>query len=210
MLVPDQNFWDVFKATNGALSTCESVAIMNLAAMCPPNGLACELGVYKGKSAMSAMAAGNFNEFHLVDTEFEKEILTSEVSASLIAAVPNHCRVAFVIGSSLDYLGAADCKFSYVFVDSGDHQSLPMAEVKLLEDKMVDGGIIVFHDYGSQFLQVNDAYDYLLGTWKYEGVKIEWQQIIDYVGENKLEQNNISWHHSELEFPCFVGALKRK
>ena len=56
MITPSKEFWEVFKKTNGALSSAESLAIINIAAQAPPNGLACEFGVYHGKSAMSAMA----------------------------------------------------------------------------------------------------------------------------------------------------------
>ena len=210
MITQNPEFWKVFKRTNGALSCSESVAIATVAALAPPNGLACEFGVYHGKSAMSAMAAGNFAEFHLIDTEFSKEILVSDVGANLIKAVPNHCRLAFIVGSSIDYLSGSDYKFSYVFIDSGDHQELPMKEVLALEDRIVPGGIIAFHDWNSQFLQVMDAYNYLLETGKYEEVKIDWNEIVAYVNENELEIGNTSWHHQELENPCFVGALRRK
>lgn len=173
MIYPSKSFWQTFKNTNGALSCSESVAIMNIAAQCPQNGLALEAGVYLGKSAMSAMAAENFQEFHLVDTEFEKSISTQEVGNNIIRAVPNHCRIAFIVGSSLDYLAGSNYMFSYAFVDSGDHQELPMKEVQALEDRMVTGGIIAFHDLFAQFLQVNDAYNYLLGTDKYDEIKID-------------------------------------
>lgn len=85
-----------------------------------------------------------------------------------------------------------------------------MKEVLALEDRMVEGGIIAFHDFRAQFLQVNEAYDYLLGTGKYEEIKIDWNEIVSYVNENELEVGNISWHHQELQNPCFVGALRRK
>lgn len=210
MILPSKEFWDVFKNTNGALSASESLAISNIASQCPPRGLAIEFGVYRGKSAMSAMAAENFAEFHLVDTEFGKEIPVSEVGENLIKAVPNHPRLVFIVGSSLDYLAGSDCMFSYVFVDSGNHQDLPMLEVKALEDRIVPGGIIAFHDYNCQFIQVNEAYEYLLGTGKYEEVPINWDEIVQYVNENNLEEGNMSWHHNELKNPCFVGALRRK
>jgi hypothetical protein len=210
MILPSKDFLEIFKQTNGALSVAESIAITNLAAQAPENGLACEFGVYNGKSAMSAMAGGKFAEFHLIDTEFSKSISVNEVGAGIVKAVPNYCRMAFIVGSSLDYLAGSDYKFSYVFVDSGDHQELPMKEVLALEDRMVQGGIIGFHDLFAQFIQVNEAYQYLLGTGKYEEVKPNWDEIVSYVNENELEVGNISWHHQELQNPCFVGALRRK
>jgi len=210
MITPPKDFWNIFKNTNGALSCTEAVAIMNIAAQCSPKGLAAEFGVYNGKSAMSAMVAENFAEFHLVDTEFSKTISVSDVGTNLIKAVPNHPRLVFIVGSSLDYLDGSNYMFSYVFVDSGNHQDLPMKEVKALEDRIVPGGIIAFHDLFAQFIQVTEAYEYLLGTGKYEEIKINWDEIISYVNENNLEEGNLSWHHNELKNPCFVGALKRK
>ena len=210
MTTPSKEFWEVFKKTNGALSSAESLAILNIAKQAPPNGLACEFGVYNGKSAMSAMAAENFAEFHLIDTEFSKTISVNDVGNNIINAVPNHCRLAFIVGSSLDYLAGSEYKYSYVFVDSGDHQELPMKEVIALQDRVIQGGIIAFHDWNSQFLQVMDAYAYLIGTGKYEVVQIDWDEINNYIDENNIEEGNISWHHNELKNPNFVGALRRK
>ena len=100
---------------------------------------------------------------------------------------------------------------SYCFVDSGSHQDgLPMQEVKLLEDKMVQGGIICFHDWDSQFREVKEASDYLVSTGKYDYISIQWNEIIEYVNANNLEEGNISWHHNELKNPQFVGAVRRK
>ena len=35
MITPTPDFWKVFKETNGALSTAEAIAIMNIAAQAP-------------------------------------------------------------------------------------------------------------------------------------------------------------------------------
>jgi hypothetical protein len=87
-----------------------------------------------------------------------------------------------------------------------------MQEAKLLENRIVQGGIIAFHDYKNQFTEVEIAYDYLLSTGKYEPIGINWQEIFDYVKEHNLEEGNNSWHlYPELPHPPnFVGALKRK
>jgi predicted O-methyltransferase YrrM len=211
MITPTKEFWEVFKETNGALSCCEAIAIMNLAAQAPNglNGIFFEAGTYHGKSAMAASVGLPAGMFHLVDPIFEDQKLADTVSKTVYHMGDNLAGVVATNGSSIDEILKHD-RYCYVFIDSGDHQELPMAEVKLIEDRVVQNGIVAFHDFNSQFLQVRDAYDYLLSTGKYEEVQIEWQQIVDYVGENNLEKGNTSWHHNELEFPCFVGALKRK
>jgi len=71
---------------------------------------------------------------------------------------------------------------------------------------------IAAHDYKNQFTEVEGAYDYLVGTGKYEPIHINWQEIFDYVAEHNLEEGNNSWHlYPELPHPPnFVGALRRK
>ena len=211
MIKPDINYWNHFKSVNGALSCAESLAIMNIAAQAPLNGLWLEMGVYKGKSALSALYGGSCNEFHLVDTEFEKEIPTSEVVANISAYTKDKIKVTIIIGESLEYLANTNNMYSYVFSDAGSHQDgLPMTEVKYLEDRIIPNGIICFHDFDSQFKEVRECYDYLLGTGKYEEIPINWQEITQHIDENNIEEGNISWHHNELKNPNFVGALRRK
>lgn len=101
-------------------------------------------------------------------------------------------------------------KLGYVFLDSDDHQEeLVMAEVKLLEDKMVQGGIIAFHDFGNQYIGPRKGHEYLITTGKYENIEIPWQEIRDHVIAYNLEDGNNSWHMPGVALPCFVGAVKR-
>lgn len=212
MITPTPDFWKVFKETNGALSCTEAVAIMNIAAEAP-QGVYVELGTYMGKSSLSASYCLKKGEFYLLEPEFEKSISMAEVSHTLSQPFNKNTCFVYCPNYSVSYLGGRgkDEIFSYVFVDSGSHQDgLPMQEVKLLEDRMVHGGIIAFHDFRSQFVEVEGAYNYLLSTGKYEEIIIDWQPIIEYVNANNLEEGNQSWHHNELKNPCFVGALKRK
>lgn len=213
MIFPSKEFIDIFKSIPGALSVCESISIINIAQQVP-EGNAIELGTYKGKSAISALYG--FNEdvgFHLVDPEFsdkEFEFQTAKNISLIVGSGKGKCWSHLIADISLNEIPKHD-KLIYVFVDSGSHgDGLPMQEVKLLEDRIVPGGIIAFHDFRSQFSEVEIAYNYLLSTGKYEEIQINWQEIIAYVKENDLEKLNNSWHHQELEFPCFVGALKRK
>ncbi len=207
MIKPTQEFLDVFKSTNGALSVCESIAIMNIAAQAPESSYL-ELGTHRGKSALSALATLKNGSFDLVDPDFSDDKICNQVEATI--GETNNVKVNIINGYSTDIIQNYN-HLCYVFVDSGSHQDgLPMQEVKMLEDRVIQGGIVAFHDYLSQFREVHEAYDYLVGTGKYEPISIDWSAIKKYVGENNLEAGNNSWHHTELEFPCFVGALKRK
>ena len=222
--IPTASFIEKFKSVNGALSVCESIAIFNLAKQVPekrPDGFQaqfCELGTYKGKSAISAAIGLPDGNFTLVDPEFSDEKWRTEVYTLFKNIFDIKVRISCCEMFSIDFIPTIDKQefppvreYSYVFVDSGSHQGgLPMQEVKLLEDRMVKGGIIAFHDWNSQFVEVKEASDYLVGTGKYEYIPIDWEAIVKYVSENDLEKGNQSWHHTEMDFPCFVGAVRRK
>ena len=214
MITPTKEFWEVFKNTDGALSCAEAVAIMNLAALAP-QGTYIELGTHKGKSAMAACGGLPDGKFYLVDPIYKDKNIFDEVNATLQKQdkAVNHILLnnisTEVIWQLLEVNNISG--YAYVFVDSGSHQDgLPMQEVKLLEDRMVQGGIIAFHDYQSQFVEVEQAYNYLVGTGKYTPIHINWNEINAYVDENNIEEGNRSWHHQEMKNPNFVGAVKRK
>lgn len=214
MIKPTKEFWGIFKNINGALSCTEAVAIMNLAAQAP-KGFYAEYGVYKGKSAISALYGFGERDgvFYLVEPELKNEGWANELWSVISKAngiIGSKIKINLVPDYSTNVIEKlGDC--SYVMIDSGSHQDgLPMQEVKLLEDRMVEGGIIAFHDWNSQFSEVKEASDYLVGTGKYEYIPINWDEIIEYVNSENLEESNRSWHHNELRNPCFVGAVKRK
>jgi effector-binding domain-containing protein len=211
MIVPPKDFWRTFKETQGALSCAESLAIFNVA-LEAPNGLCLELGTHKGKSAISALYGLDADCFLLVDPIFSDKEIADAVSDTLATILGTPIGYELIADVSLNIIPKHD-QYAYVFVDSGSHgDGLPMQEVKMLENRMVQGGVIVFHDYKNQFTEVEIAYDYLLSTGKYEKIDINWEEIFDYVKEHNLEEGNNSWHiYPELPHPPnFVGALKRK
>lgn len=208
MITPTRGFWKVFKETNGALSCTEAVAIMNIAAQAP-KGIWLELGVYNGKSAMAAANGSECTCFFLVDPIFNETDI--DILGNIKKAVNYNIGLVPYSDYSTNMLPDSKEMFSYVMVDSGTHQDgIPMQEAKLLEDRIVKDGIIVWHDWKSQFKEVFEATEYLVSTGKYDYIEINWQDIIAYVNENNLEEGNVSWHHNELKNPCFVGAVKRK
>jgi len=210
MTLPSKEFLEIFRNTNGALSVSEAIAIMNLSSQAP-EGLWLEMGTFKGKSAMAAIYGGNPKEFILIEPMFGQEVDCNELANRVSEATGKGVKLVFIKGYSTDYLRATSDMYSFVFSDAGSHQDgLPMEEVKLLEDKMLQGGVIAFHDWDSQFKEVKEASDYLVGTGKYEYISINWNDITTYVNENDLEANNQSWHHTEMKTPCFVGAVRRK
>ena len=212
MILPRKEFIEKFKAVSGALSVTESIAIMNIAALAPENGLWVEGGTHKGKSAMSALYGGHCNTFHLIDAEFEKEISTEEVVKNVSGVAKNKVTIALIIGSFQDYLKNSGGRYSFVFSDAGIHDDEVLEECKLLEDKLISGGILCLHDYKNQFCAVERAYDYLLSTGKFEEIEINWEPIFNYVNSENLEYGNSSWHqYPDLPHPPnFVGALMRK
>jgi hypothetical protein len=209
MIKPSEHFIRLFKKTNGALSVCEAIAIINITSNAP-QGEYIELGSFHGKSAMSAAYSLKPGMFWLVDPIFDDTELSLDVMQRVVMFAETTLHIRTVPDYSTNVIEKHD-KYAYVMVDSGSHgDGLPMQEVKMLEDRVVSGGIIAFHDYNSQFVEVKEASDYLINTGKYETIQIDWEKIKDYVRENDLENGNTSWHHNELDFPCFLGALKRK
>lgn len=214
MILPSKEFVDIFKSVSGALSVTESIAIMNIANMAP-EGDAIELGTHRGKSALSALYGFSENMiFYLVDPDFLDKQVEANVAATIALmadAGKGKCGSVLIADVSENVIGRYE-KYSYVFVDSGDHgEELVQTELRLLEDRVIPGGILAFHDYGNQFTAVARAYKYLVSTGKYEPIPIDWRAIIEYVRENDLENGNNSWHvYPEHPYPNFVGALKRK
>ncbi len=105
-------------------------------------------------------------------------------------------------------ISAKHGKFAYVFIDSDQHQyELCRAECNLLNDRMVEGGIICFHDFRSQFLGVQQVYQEMVDSGLFQEVGIPWDEIKAFVASIGGEAGNSSWHHCEMDAPCFVGAL---
>ena len=214
MIYPSQKFLDVFKSTPGALSVTEAIAIINLAAQAP-EGNYLEMGTHKGKSAQAALYSlkGN-HKFFLLEPEFNNQDFLDVciTGVNKVCVIANtHVTPVFVPEYSTDFIPKFD-KYAYVFSDSGTHDNgLPLEEVKMLEDKIVSGGLIVFHDFKNQFREPAEAAEYLVSTGKYDWVDIDWRTIIDYVSSNNLEQGNDSWHlYDDRPYPNFVGAVRRK
>lgn len=211
MIKPGLPFWEVFKKTSGALSTAECTSIVNLAAQAP-EGLWLEMGTFKGKSAMAAIYGGNAPDFILLEPLFGSEVDCNELAKNISDATGKGVKLYFINGYSTDFLKDTKDMYAYVMSDAGNHQDgLPMAEVKLLEDRLLPGGVIAFHDFGNQFREPKEAAEYLVSTGKYEWIDIPWAEIVEYVKENNLEEGNNSWHvYDDVPYPCFVGAVKRK
>lgn len=210
MITPNKEFWEVFKNTNGAFSTPEALALMNICLQAP-SGNYLELGTHKGKSTQAAAQTLKDGMFYLVDPIFSDEKLFEEVATGICKVMKSNIGLMPIADYSTNIIQKYD-NIAFCFLDSGDHsEELVHEEVRLLEDRIASGGVLAFHDKGNQFTAVQRGYDYLLSTGKYEEIGIDWKEIFDYVRENNLEDGNLSWHEKgSEEFPKFVGALKRK
>lgn len=210
MIVPNNDFWKEFKETNGAFSTAEAIALINIANQAS-SGYAYEFGSHRGKSSMAIAFGLRDNILSLVEPEFNDVNWDKEVY-DRVSGVNENVSVETMADNSLDVIPYISEHTSFVFIDSGVHDDMVMDEVKGLEDRMKVGGIIAFHDFLNQFTAVERAYRYLLSTGKYEEIPINWEEIFSYVKENNLEDGNKSWHqYPELPYPPnFVGALRRK
>jgi hypothetical protein len=210
MIAPAKVFIDKFKKVTGAFSVCEAIALFNIV-MDAPKGTYLELGSHKGKSSMViAKAMHSKDPFHLVEPEFKDISWHLDVHDVVLSANQNLREIKLIPDYSLNILPLYE-DLAFCFVDSGVHDDMVMEEVKMLEDRMKQGGIIAFHDFGNQFTAVQRAYSYLEVTGKYEPIPIDWKCIFNYVREHNLEEGNNSWHEKgSEEFPKFVGALRRK
>jgi hypothetical protein len=209
MNIPSDNFIERFKNTEGAFSVCEAIALYNIADSAP-GGTYCELGSYLGKSAMTAASVLKNGIFYLLDPIYLNGEMADKLVENITPLVNSEIFLLPVAETS-EYFLPLMKDLSYVMVDSGSHgDGLPMREVKLLEDKMISGGIIAFHDYGNQFTEVIHALGYLLSTGKYKMIEINWAEIFDYVRGKNLEEGNKTWHgRGSNDFPCYLGAVHK-
>jgi hypothetical protein len=213
--LPPTEFWDKFKKTTGAFSTAEALALFNIVSDIKYDGVGdwvetyLELGSHKGKSSRVIAAAIKPSAcLYCVEPEFSDEKWLNE----FWTAITSKATIKAVADYSLNVIPNFD-KLTFVFVDSGTHSDdLVMNECKMLEDRIIRNGVISFHDKGSQFTKVDEAYNYLVSTGKYEIVPIAWDEIFQYVKWQDLEAENNSWHqYPELPHPPnFIGALRRK
>jgi predicted O-methyltransferase YrrM len=204
--IPHHSLLEQFKNTHGAMSVAEGIALYNIT-LASPHGIYLELGSHRGKSSqMIAAAMDDSSELILVEPEFEDDEWRRGVS-DLILKTNRKIEKTLISGYSLDVIPSHN-RYAFVFVDSGVHDDMVTDECKLLEDRVVGGGVIAFHDFRNQFTAVERAYNYMLGTGKYEEIEINWPLILR---ENR-EEGNTSWHqYPELgHAPNFIGALRRK
>jgi len=209
MKLPEQKFWDVFKKTHGAFSTPEAISLYNIALQAP-QGEYLELGTHKGKSTLAAMLGLKEGKFYLVDPIFEDDEICAGVAQTFTDYPSMHIEKVLLAEYSTDVI-PRHTNLAFCFLDSGDHgEDLVKAEITMLEDRIMKGGILAFHDLDNQFTAVRRWYDYLVGTGKYAPINVDWKPIFDYVRENRLEEGNNSWHErGSEEFPKFVGAVVR-
>lgn len=239
MKFPSEKFFKEFKSTNGALSCCESIAISWLASQAP-KGTYIDIGANAGKDAMSfAEGLSRLKEnatLHMIDVVYDlknthaweqssfkspdntgwnwiyKSTFLNDVRERILS-VSNGFVTANLIGeASLDCLpGLCENGVAMVFHDA-DHTvyDLIKGNCDIVKDKIIPGGIFAVHDYLNQYVAPDQILCELVASGDFEYIQIPWDEIIEFVREYVKEEGNISWHAPEEEFPCFVGAVKRK
>lgn len=235
MITPSKKFIEKFKATPGAFSVSESIALMNITSQVI-EGNFIECGSNAGKSGMSAAYGLPKGKFYMIDPIFD--LTNLEAWKHTIQGHPDNLAWGYaadkgfkteveerIIFASNGRVNPILCgtfseqeipkhdNYSYAFIDSDNHQPERVnAELELLIPRMVSGGIIAFHDFNNQYIAPQEAHKKLISTGDYEDIDIDWEAIFDYVRENNLEEGNNSWHqYPELPHPPnFIGALKRK
>jgi len=232
-----QMFEDV-KKIPGAISMTESVGIYRTvigSLQGDPHGVAVDLGSNAGKSSIvgaKALADVGFKgRFFMVDlaydlmnpewkhtTQGDADLMPwgylrePNAKATIKKRVEKYYPHVVLAGlSSIQFLSQAKGPVSYAFIDSDDHQvELVHQEVRMLEHLVSPGGLVFFHDFRNQYIGPAKAYEYLISTGKYEAIEIDWKSAIEYAKENKLEDGNDSWHMPGVDFPIFVGCVRRK
>lgn len=234
MILPSKEFLEFFKKTPGAISVCESIAIMNIANEVI-KGTYIECGSHAGKSGMSAAAGlkhkGNFYMIdpvydlgnleawkHTIQEHpdnmgwlyFKEKLFYNGVNNNIVIA-SNGKIVPVLLGDYSENVLPKYDNYTYVFIDSDNHSHERVAaELDIIKPKMKVGGIIAFHDFGNQYIAPREAHEQLIQSGEYENVHIDWKSIFDYVRENNLEEGNDSWHEKgSNEFPCYVGAVRK-
>ena len=223
----------VVKNIPGAISMTEAVGIYDTIAthLKSCTGVAADLGAHAGKSSIAGakalLDAGFKRPFYMVDLAYDLDNpewrTTVQGSADKMPwgylkdsdkiikrAMQHYPKCELMGSSSLQFLANPHLAISYVFIDADDHQvDLVMAEVKKLEDIVLPGGLVFFHDFENQYIGPAQAHAYLIDTGKYENISIDWDSAKAYVKKNKLEEGNVSWHMPGMDFPAFVGCARR-
>ena len=222
-----------FKEIPGAISVTEAIALHqtiqesletpsftrnHLGIEIPIREIFIDFGSYAGKSSLIAMAAlSDLNKrgnFVMVDPIYNKEEndYPEKIKTNIIKFVSPFIVPIFVKSTSEEAIKSlSQLKVSYAFIDTGEHSEESLSpEIKYLEDVIIKGGLIILHDFGNQYIAPKEAAVKLVNTGKFEFIEINWESIIKFVEENKLEEGNISWHMPGMDFPNFIGAIRRK
>ena len=225
-MINNIEMFEFAKNTYGGVNMSEMVGLFDtiIKHLKCPEGMAADLGSHEGKSSIIGAAALSYlnraDDFHLVELiEFGKPNVKERVTERVTkySSVP----VTLVEGLSVDFIYENGGPFSYVFVDTDHDISFVMPEGKGLEDRMLPGGLIFFHDFKNQYPAPAQVYQCLIDTGKYEEVEIDWDSAIQFTKEHGLKENDVTFARydglhatslSELtsfEYPVFIGCLRR-
>jgi len=234
MNLPKIDIIELFKATPGAISVCEMVAIYNIASQAP-QGSTFETGSHAGKSSIAASCGFNGRRtHHLIDPCYD--LSNREAWKHACQESPENMPWAYVndvdfcdkvcnrvlqasngnvsphlMGDySLHAIPLIQDNIAYAFLDSDQHQyELVKAECELIRNRMAVGGIIAFHDFRNQYVGPQQVYNELLATGEWQEVAVPASEIRAFVSSIGGENGNNTWHAVGVDLPLFVGAIRK-
>lgn len=223
-------------ARDGAMSATEMLGVWSVVALGLPEGGLLDLGSHAGKSSIALAGAvagtGAKRNLIMVDPLYD---MTNAAAWSLTvhrsaAASPwifeDHA--AFVRGvhdavrpftASLAMAGEASQRLlpkligpvAAVFIDSDDHdRHVLAAEIPLIEPLLVPGSVLLFHDYGNQYIAPREVAEEMVRSGRYAPIAIDWAAVRAEEAGYGFEATNKSWHrYADQPQPNFVGAIRK-
>jgi hypothetical protein len=114
--------------------------------------------------------------------------------------------------SSLSFFELRKEPIVFLLVDSGDHlEGIVFDEINLYKDRLVDNGLVFFHDYKNQFVAPMLGAMKLCENYGYEMIEMPWEEAEEIAKKYNLEEkDNASWlNYGEIKYFNFMGCCRK-